>query len=40
MAKLTAWREEPPSFIVSSSKTKSGRMEILKAIEAYLTTQA
>ncbi len=39
MAKLTAWREEPPPFIVSSSKTKSGRMEILKAIEAYLTTQ-
>jgi len=33
---LTAWRSEPPQSIISSSKTKVGRSEILKAIETML----
>ena len=33
---LAAWRSEPPQSIISSSKTKVGRSEILTAIETML----
>ena len=36
MAKLGEWRAEPPPFIVSSSKTKVGRSDVLATIEGYL----
>jgi hypothetical protein len=36
MAKLGEWRAEPPPYIVSSSKTKAGRGEVLATIEGFL----
>ena len=38
-AKIAEWRSDMPEIFLSSSKTKSGRMEILKCIETVLANR-